>query len=297
MKSLNEFFIQKKLTNYSYLLPQFHNMQQIHIDYDSAITFINENKHEIKNIDHYYRQVYKVNSGMVNKIGVSESNRRVHSSLTSFPKKLRPFLCLVNEETGEMNFRKVTIDGKNTQPLLMCVSMIQNGVAPDEDFKRLCENGTLYDTMADELSEKRNWVKENLMCSILFTPNNSEYTHVKEMHSKNNLAKKKMSVYFKNRFPITYEWLKTTKKTLKGNSKRNVGGSRLACEIQKMEAELWIHQLLKWVGHDMVYITVHDSIIIFDYKEEQVHDIVAKIKEIGKELYGIEIPLSIEYCK
>ena len=56
MKSLNEFFIQKKFANYSYLLPQFHNMQQIHIDYDSAMTFINDNKNEIKNIDHYYRQ-------------------------------------------------------------------------------------------------------------------------------------------------------------------------------------------------------------------------------------------------
>jgi hypothetical protein len=298
LDKLNEYFIEKDIDNFPYLIPQFNNLQLIHIDFEAATKYIEENRNEITNIEHYYRQIHKINSGFTRKIAVSQANRRVHTSLTSFPKILRPFLCLVEQQTGELNFSKCIIDGKNTQPLLICVKMEQEGFLPDVDFKQFCINGTLYDEMAKELNETRSWVKSYMMNAILFTPQNSEYTHNKNMHSEKNVAKKKISLYFKYRFPQVYNWLLTKKIDLKNSgtseNTRNAGGSQLAIEIQKMEAELWIHSLLKFIPEYVIYITIHDSVMIFNPKIEQVKCIAEKVKEIGRVLYNIEIPLTIE---
>lgn len=297
IEKLNQYFIEQKLFEYQYLLPQYNNLQLIHIDIDGALNFIETNKNDIKNIEHYYRQVYKINSGYTRKISVSPENNRVHTSLTSFPKKLRQFLCLVDNETGELNFNSCTIDGKNTQPLLICSLMEKEGYEILSDFKALCLNGTLYNQMAKELGESRAWVKEYIMKAILFTFNNSEYTHNLDILSENDKQKYKISIYFKNRFPDIYNWLKSKKQELKFNSssrKKNTGGSLLAKEIQKMEAELWIHHLLKELPTELIYITIHDSLMLFNPTDEQIRFLEMKVKEIGKKLYDIDIPLSIE---
>jgi hypothetical protein len=163
LEKLNDYFVGKKLEDFDYLLPQYNNLQLIHIDNDNAMQFIENKKDSIKNMEHYLRQVNKINSGYTRKISVSADNRRVHTSLTSFPKKLRKFLCLVDSETGELNFNNCIIDGKNTQPLLISVLMEKEGFEPDIDFKNFCLKGTLYDEMATELIESRNWVKEYMM--------------------------------------------------------------------------------------------------------------------------------------
>jgi hypothetical protein len=62
-----------------------------------------------------------------------------------------------------------------------------------------------------------------------------------------------------------------------------------------MEAELWIHRLLKEIPEDVIHITIHDSVMIFDPTREQVEFVAKKVKEIGRELYNIDIPLKIEY--
>ncbi len=129
--------------------------------------------------------------------------------------------------------------------------------------------------------------------------NNAEYTYNIKNPSNDNLAKKKLSQYFRNRFTNVNNWLKAKKTELNKTEsyirKRNLGGSLLARDIQKMEAELWIHELLKTLPENLIYITVHDSIIIFNHTIEQVNFAIEKIKELGKGLYDIEIPLSIEF--
>ena len=62
-----------------------------------------------------------------------------------------------------------------------------------------------------------------------------------------------------------------------------------------MESELWIHRLLKELPSDLIYVTIHDSVMLFNPTNEQVKFVEDKIKEIGRELYKIEIPLSTEW--
>jgi hypothetical protein len=153
--------------------------------------------------------------------------------------------------------------------------------------------------MATELIESRNWVKEYMMTAILFTPKSSEYTHKRKMKTSENISKKKISLYFKERFPKVYNWLNYKKTSYKNSNIKsknyfNKGGSLLAYEIQKMEAELWIHQLLKEIPEEIIYITIHDSIMIFNPTNEQIDFVEKKVKEIGRKLYNIDVPISIE---
>ncbi|MGA2297012.1 MAG: hypothetical protein ABSG15_05635 [FCB group bacterium] len=167
-ESLNKYFESRYSDEYCFIKQQSENLKLIHIDLERAIGWIEKNKDKfdengdevIKNIPHYYRQIFKVSSGFTRKILVSPTNKRVHSLLTSFPRNLRQFLCLIDEETGELNFRKCIIDGKNTQPLLICTKMKQEGIEPDRHFLDFCLTGTLYDYMAKELNESRKWVKD-----------------------------------------------------------------------------------------------------------------------------------------
>ncbi len=62
-----------------------------------------------------------------------------------------------------------------------------------------------------------------------------------------------------------------------------------------MESELWIHRLLKELPSDLIYVTIHDSVMLFNPTNEQVKFVEDKVKEIGRELYNIEIPLSTEW--
>ncbi|MGA2297013.1 MAG: hypothetical protein ABSG15_05640 [FCB group bacterium] len=124
------------------------------------------------------------------------------------------------------------------------------------------------------------------MNAILFTPRNSEKIQNFKHPTGENISKQKLSLYFKNRFPQVYNWLLNKKGVLKSSdeltkNKANRGGSLLAYDIQQMEAELWIHRLLNKIPEEMIYITIHDSVMIFNPTIEQVKFVVDKVKEIG----------------
>lgn len=293
-----------------YLMKQKENLKLIHIDTDSALNWIEENKGNvdfsgekiIKGEDRYIKQVYSINNGFGCRISVSDSNNRVHSSMTSFPKKLRRFLFLMDEKTGEMKYDKVIIDGNNTQPLLICIKMKQEGFEPDKDFFKYCLEGTLYQQLAEELCESRNWVKNYMMEAILFTYGNCRKVQRLKNPIGNDIDKQKIARYFKSRFPAVYYWLLNKKETLRASKLKtknylNKGGSLLAYEIQRMEAELWIHKLLPEIPEDIIYATIHDSIMLFAPQSEQIELVKQLIIETGRNLYGIDIPIKIEYLK
>lgn len=309
MERLNEHFMLKGLKNYPYLLQQYESLKRIHIDSIGAMAWIEENKDKvvdgeklINNIDYYYRSVRKIENGYTLKIAVSQANMRLHSSMTNFPRLLRPFLGLVNKETGELRRNKCTIDCKNSQPLIISVLMERAGVMPDADYKKYCFDGAIYDVIAAELQEPKQWCKDRFMDCLLFTPENSDKTRTMKKTTGMNTHKRKFTRYFSARFPIVYEWLLETKRNLKLSSaadtknKHNVGGSVLAYQVQKIEASLWIHSLLKEVPADLIYCSIHDSIMMFSPTDEQVHFVLEKLHELGKDLYGLEkLPLKIEY--
>lgn len=305
---LREHVIHRKLEKYPYLIQQFRNLQLVHINEIEATKFIEANKDQvnefgeavIEDSENYLMQIQKVHYVAMCNFAVSESNDRLHSLITSFPRKLRPFLGLVVESTGEIITKKCAIDQANTQPLLLALTMENENITPDADFKRFCMNGTLYDVMANELQESRRWVKEYMMSAILYTPSNSEYTHSRKNLNEVNSAKKKISLYFKKRFPLVYNYLKNKKEELKqsdivSKNIHNKGGSLLACEIQALEAKFWIHTLLAEIPNDIIYVTIHDSIVLFNPTESQIDTVVGIIKEQSWKMFGFEIPLKLEY--
>jgi hypothetical protein len=309
LKKFNELQILSQQENFiennaEFLLNQARNLKLIHIDFEKAHEWISTNANELKsngskiinNANYYIRSINAFNNGFNDKISISDKNHRVHSSMTSFPKKLRKFLCLVDKNTGEMIFDKYEIDGKNTQPLLICLKMKQEGFEPDYDFINACLNGTIYDLMAEEMNESRNCVKEYMMKAILFTNGNCKKVQRLKKPIGDDIYKQKISLYFYKRFPNVYNWLlnkknELKKSTLESNNYFNKGGSLLAIEIQKMEAELWINNLLPEIPKDIIYATIHDSIIIFNSNEENSKLVLDKIQEISKKLYQIELPL------
>lgn len=308
IEELNEYFINKMLIDYPYLVNQYNNLQLIHIDDIEAQKWVDENKDTIDqngdkvidNVEIYNRHIMKFQYGFSKKMSVSATNYRLHSTMTSFPGNLRRFLCMINTETGEIYKNKCIIDGKNMQPLLICIKMEQEGFIPDADYKKLCLQGSLYDTIASEIGENRDWVKSRFMDTLLFTSRNSEYAQSVKNATGLNIHKQKFSLYFLERFPNTYNWLLNTKRKLKNTSsaytkkKRNRGGSLLAYEIQRMEANLWIHNLLREIPEDIKYVTIHDSVMVFNPTNEQIKLVADKVREIGYALYGVEIPLTID---
>ena len=103
---------------------------------------------------------------------------------------------------------------------------------------------------------------------------------------------------FKNKFPIFYHWLLNKKRKLANgvnNHYDNIGGSKLAIIIQRMESDLWIQGLLKAVierfGDEYVYYTIHDSIVVFNPSEEIVDFIKVKFVELSFKRFGVVLPI------
>jgi hypothetical protein len=297
---LQKYYLNNLVLNFPYLKQQIENFKYIYIDKQSADLWIEKNILDNEERKRYYKlSVDKIYYNYSNLLVVSNTNDRAFSAFTSLPKDLRKFLYVINENTGEMIFEKIEIDGKNTQPLLISAKMLNDDNICDTDFKELTLNGTLYDKMAEELNESRTWIKDRMMDTLLFTKNNSRFSlFIKEPNAE-NAAKQKFASYFTNRFAVADKWLFEKKKEYEelkiGKNKRNSGGSKLAIEIQKMESNLWIHNFLKQIPNGIIYFTIHDSIMLFRPDNETINYLQTKLKMLAKELYNIDnMPLSVK---
>jgi len=230
---------------------------------------------------------------------VARSNQRLYNGLTSFPKDLRKFLFTFNQQSGGRDFSKIEIDGSNTQPVLICIEMRNSDILPDKEFEELCFNGKLYDNIAKELNIERSEVKKRFMDTLLFTPNNSEHVLNYKNMNEFNKARQEFAIFIKERFPITYNWLLDTKRNLSksvynAENSDNPGGSELAKRIQIMEANLWIHEFLKTLPDDIIYFTIHDSIMIFQPAPDIEQFCIEKLLEVSRKLYKVEIPYKVK---
>jgi hypothetical protein len=230
---------------------------------------------------------------------VAKTNQRLYNGLTSFPKDLRKFLFTYNKETRLPDYSKIEIDGSNTQPVLICIEMKNSGVLPDIEFEELCFNGKLYDKIAKDLNVERSEIKARFMDTLLFTANNSEHVIKYKNPNENNFARQEFALYMKETFPITYKWLLDTKHQLSNSftnpvNRDNPGGSELAKRIQSMEANMWIHEFLKTLPDDMIYFTIHDSIMLFQPTPETEKLCIDKLLEVSRKMYNVEIPYKIK---
>jgi len=103
---------------------------------------------------------------MVNDRGVrvqnpeDESGGRFHSTVTNMRKELRKYLRVDGETLMEA-------DTKNCQPLMLVPVLEATGM-PCPEYRKLCEDGTLYDFLAGKTGLEREQVKEEFIASVLF---------------------------------------------------------------------------------------------------------------------------------
>lgn len=320
LKKIDKYIREKVLKFYPYLKPQFDNMKLIHIDFPEAEKWIKNNKSlsEHKK-DYYLDRAKRVNCGISSYLSVGSHNKRVFTQFTNLPSKLRPFLYLEDNKSN-FNRSKVIIDGTNTQPALICIKMKRDGFDPEYDYFDACMRGKIYDFIADDMRINvmnspivnkidRNWVKARFLDTLLFTKQNGLHTHRLNNLNERNEEKKAFSIYFMNRFPKVWGYLLTTKisysKLIDGRSdsriskkkKRNIGGSKLAIEIQQMESQFWIHSLLPEIPSDYIYVTIHDAVMLFNPTREKVEYLYKIIKDLSVKIFGVELPIHIEEVK
>jgi hypothetical protein len=300
---LKDHIFQYILRYHPYLKPQLDNILNIFIDFDAAKEYIkNNNELSAEQKRSYLKHVYKIDSEFKISASVSKTNGRFSSIFVNLPKVLRPFLYSLVFETGEILEDKIEIDGSNTQPLLLLVKMEQEGLIPEPELKTIVFNGTLYDVIAERLNEERDWVKQRFMDSLLYTRSNSKKILKYEKPNELNRDKKKFISYMKINFPIFYKWLYDIKqkyaKEYESNNTQNPGGSALSIEIQRMESDMWIRGLLPRIPNSITYITIHDSIMLFNATEPEKDLVYNEIKSVAKEMYDIsDIPLKIKVIK
>lgn len=298
-KRLDDYYRARVANDFPYTLQMINSIRdKIFVDFEKANEFIQSSDYPDKKKRHYLKKVRAIQLRYTWNFKVAKSNQRLYHGFTSFPKDLRQFLYTYNE-TGKKDFSKIEIDGCNTQPVMICIEMRNTGAIPDSDFEELCFNGNLYDSIAIGLGVERNDVKERFMDTLLFTPNNSERVLSFKNPNELNLARKTFGLYMKDHFPITWNWLLDTKRkysesVINPENKDNPGGSELAKRIQRMEANLWIHEFLKTLPEELIYFTIHDSIMIFKPTPEIIMKCSDKLLETGRRIYGFDIPVKVK---
>ncbi len=195
---------------------------------------------------------------------------RVHSILTSFPRILRQFLSLGEEDLW-------SVDISNSQPFLAIPIfrsyMQQKGLGLTNDileYEKYAIEGGFYETLMDDISfpiEMREEYKHNIFFKHIFYSTLASNERSKHWKS------------FSKRFPkcaeiIVYE-------------KRN-SHKEFARKMQRIESDLIINNVCRKLYRDYPCIrilTIHDSILT---TEKYLDAVRGTIGEIFLSKYGIE---------
>lgn len=163
---------------------------------------------------------------------VDEFSGRVHTNITRLKRELWKHLRVDGQPLVE-------IDIKNSQPTFLAVVADQNAVE-DPRYTGLCEQGILYDWLAEQGGWARDEVKEQLMRKALFSKN--KYTNpVKRL--------------FVQVFPAIAGFLAMVKE------KDHTKAAQL---LQKTEAQFMIQGVCETVRKERPstpVVTIHDSIV------------------------------------
>jgi hypothetical protein len=157
---------------------------------------------------------------------------RVHTNVSRLKRELKKHLRIDGQ-------RPVEIDIKNSQPTFLAVLAWKEAV-DDPAYHRLCEEGRLYDWLAEKGGWTRAYVKEELMAKAFFSKN--RYTNeVKRL--------------FNAQFPQIAALIEKIK--AKDHTK-------LAQRLQRAEAQYMIHGVCETIRKEcpnVPIVTIHDSIL------------------------------------
>ena len=161
-----------------------------------------------------------------------EFGGRFHSTITNMKKDLRQHLRVDGE-------RLMEADVRNCQPLALVAVLQEQGVDCPE-YRRLCEEGTLYEFLADEAGVSREQAKRELIACTFFGRNGSR--------SPTKTA-------FGKAFPKAARAIREIKRK---------DYTELARRLQKAESSVIVRtacETLRKKHPGMFYTPIHDSIV------------------------------------
>jgi len=202
---------------------------------------------------------------------IDDKGNRLHNNLTNLATPLRNALHY-------KGFTLVQCDLKNSQPLLFRVHLNKYPHIPQEELDKyldvVCNIG-FYEFFADKLNIKltkanRTDFKKKIFGGVLFDKN------------RNNLSK--YEKVFKEEFPIIFYCMRDMKK----DDYKNIPIS-----LQKLESQFIFHCVdkLSKENKDIELLTIHDSIVTIEGKEEIVYKVMM---EEFYNMFGIIPKIKIE---
>uniref|UniRef100_A0A7V3E7I4 Uncharacterized protein n=1 Tax=Ignavibacterium album TaxID=591197 RepID=A0A7V3E7I4_9BACT len=240
----------------------FNCLEQIEIDYDSAIAFLDKIELNFEQFNSYYCSIERIKNKDWFFI-IDKTAGRVHNNLTNLPKIFRPFLRYNNQKLVE-------IDISNCQPLLFNIliskyflkdqsvfdSCINSPSIPENSdlrlYKELTEKGKFYEFMMDQLGvkEEREKFKVRMFTKIFYG---------KEEKSQ---ERTQFEAYFTEVSKIISYY-------------KRVNYKKLSVELQTEEAELMLNNILPILAKNKIFVlTIHDSFLTTHNNIELVKEVI-----------------------
>ncbi|PQO42295.1 hypothetical protein [Blastopirellula marina] len=159
---------------------------------------------------------------------------RIHTNITNLCKPLRAYL----RADGEASML-AEIDIRNSQPLFLGLAAKQKGHV-NHDYLRLCEDGLLYDRMAEQLNMTRDVAKKNVMVMLY----------------ADRIYPTPQQRWFEENFPEVSDYV--------NNVRAQGGGTMLAKRMQQAERKLIITEVCPRLFRrkkSTFVTTIHDSLM------------------------------------
>ena len=241
-----------KLPQHRYL---FNCLQQVKIEYNQAIEFVDKNITEDEK-----NSIQKMMIGFIKDIKTRwywtiDSNGRIHNNITNFPKVLRKFFRYKDTPLIE-------IDIANSQPFLfnLLIQEYQSNlslITPSyvttfsKDiplFKQLTSQGEFYNYLMEEfcLNEDKGEFKVRFFSKIFYSEEFFRFDYFEDKISEREM--------FRSLFPNVSEIISFYKRDNYKN---------LANRLQEMEANIMINSIVPRLAKGKIFVlTIHDSLLI-----------------------------------
>ncbi len=222
----------------------FENLQRIRIDYEAALAETPDH-----NADCYKGQIDSIYHGLWEFSVDAENSKSVSGRVnTNITRLYSPYRKHLRVDGSHL----VQVDIRNSQPLALAILLKDHNDSDVKRYRELCQEGLLYDRLADLAEMTRDEAKHNLLIWF-FSPNGS----------KNPVAR-----FFREEFPSVAKWIREVKRK---------DYRKLAHHLQRAEADFVIHSVcyrLMLTHSDWFVGTIHDSILCLPEHGEEVRAVM-----------------------
>ena len=140
----------------------YHNLSRVTVDEAAALDEIERLADTEGRREAYLGSIQAIIDGYLD-FTVDDFAGRVHTNFSRLKRELKRHLRIDGQ-------RPVEIDIKNSQPTFLAIVAAQR-IVEEPEYHRLCEEGRLYDWLAEKGGWSRSYVKEELMAKAFFSKN------------------------------------------------------------------------------------------------------------------------------